>query len=343
MNTKLISAYDDRGEIVDLSEAAQILREGGLVAIPTETVYGLAADALNGDAAAKIFAAKGRPQDNPLIVHISDLEMLDGLVKEFPEPAFRLAQKFWPGPLTIILPKTDKVPPETSGGLGTVAVRMPSHPVARRIIALTGKPLAAPSANLSGSPSPTTAQHCVHDLLGRVDAIVDGGECGFGVESTVITLAQSPPRLLRPGAVTFEQLKGILPDIKMDPAVKEKLEQGVTAASPGMKYRHYAPKAKVVLVDSDLDSFTAYAAAHQNGKTVALCFEGEDKIIPLPCVVYGKRQDPLTQAQHLFDCLRQLDDMGAQMVYARCPSQEGIGLAVYNRLIRAAEFEVVRL
>ena len=220
--------------------AGELLRAGKLVAIPTETVYGLAANALDPEAVNNIFKAKGRPNDNPLIVHIADLSALPDVVSEVPEKARVLMERFWPGPLTIVLPRNPQIPDETTAGLDTVAVRMPSHPVAQAIIRASGLPIAAPSANLSGLPSPTTAEHCIRDLTGKVSAIVDGGPCNFGVESTVITLAGERPRLLRPGAVTLEQLEAAIGSVEVDHAVTGQLQEGQVAASPGMKYKHYS-------------------------------------------------------------------------------------------------------
>lgn len=222
----------------DIEKAGEILRQGGLVAIPTETVYGLAANALDGEAVKKIYQAKGRPSDNPLIVHISDVAQLSPLVKEVPEAACKLAAVFWPGPLTIILEKSSRIPDQTSGGLDTVAVRCPYHPTARAVIDAAGVPLAAPSANLSGKPSPTTFRHVQEDLTGRVDALLDGGDCTVGVESTVITLVTDVPRILRPGGVTLAQLEHVLGQVEVDPAVIHQMEQGQKASSPGMKYKH---------------------------------------------------------------------------------------------------------
>ena len=329
----------------DIARAGKILRCGGLVAIPTETVYGLAANALDGAAVAKIFIAKGRPQDNPLIVHISHLSQWERLVDHIPENAMALAREFWPGPLTIILPKSDLIPDEVSAGLTTVAVRFPSMRTTRRIIDAAGVPLAAPSANLSGSPSPTCARHTMDDMRGRIEAVLDGGECNFGVESTVVTLATPVPRLLRPGAVTPEELREVLGELTIDDAVLGKLKEGVKAASPGMKYKHYSPKAEITIVKGKLEQFLRYIAAEKEHapdvKAFALCFDGEETAVPLPCVTYGRQDDPLTQSHRLFTALRELDEHGAAIVYARCPSTEGVGMAVYNRLLRAAGFHVV--
>ena len=328
----------------DIARAGDILRSGGLVAIPTETVYGLAANALDGRAVAKIFAAKGRPQDNPLIIHIAELSQWAPLVREIPPRAMALAEAYWPGPLTIILPKSNIIPDEVSAGLDTVAVRFPSMRTAQKIISAAGVPLAAPSANLSGSPSPTCARHTMDDMRGRIDAVLDGGDCNFGVESTVITLATDVPRLLRPGAVTPEELREVLGDIEIDEAVMGRLKEGVKAASPGMKYKHYSPQAEVTIVKSDLAGFCEWAekADRQQG-VFALCFDGEEANIPLPCVTYGRADDSLTQSHRLFTALRELDEKGARVVYARCPSTNGVGMAVYNRLLRAAGFSVIIL
>ena len=331
----------------DIARAGEILRGGGLVAIPTETVYGLAANALDGSAVAKIFAAKGRPQDNPLSVHISEMNQWNSLVREIPPKAMKLARAYWPGPLTMILPKSDIIPDEVSAGLDTVAVRFPSMRTTRKIIDAAGVPLAAPSANLSGSPSPTCARHTMDDMRGRIDAVLDGGECNFGVESTVVTLATEIPRLLRPGAVTPEELREVLGELEIDDAVLGRLKDGVKAASPGMKYKHYSPKAEITIVKGTLDEFVTYmeivSKAEESEKIYALCFDGEEEQIPLECVTYGRENDALTQSHRLFTALRELDERGAEKVYARCPSTNGVGMAVYNRLLRAAGFSVVAL
>lgn len=333
--------YTDREE--ELAAAAALLRTGELVAIPTETVYGLAADARNGAAVASIFAAKGRPSDNPLIVHIADLRELTSLAADIPPVAEALAQAYWPGPLTMIFHKADGVPDEVTAGLNTVAVRMPSHPVARRLIALSGCPLAAPSANRSGSPSPTDAHRVAEDMDGRIAAIVDGGVCAVGVESTVISVCGNRVRLLRPGAVTVEMLEAVAGSVEIDEAVLKPLRDDATAASPGMKYKHYAPKARVILVRGSAEAYRAYVNKHAGGGVMALCFEGEEQGLTVPYLTYGRRDDAVSQAQRVFESLRLLDENNATVAYTACPSPEGIGLAVYNRLLRAAGFEVVIL
>ena len=326
----------------ELEQAAALLREGALVAIPTETVYGLAADARNGAAVASIFAAKGRPMDNPLIVHIADMKELFPLVAEVPPKALALAAAFWPGPLTMIFKKSEAIPEEVSAGLSTVAVRMPSHPVARKLIRLSC-PLAAPSANRSGSPSPTDAARVAEDMDGRIAAIVDGGECEVGVESTVIDITGDTVRLLRPGAVTVEMLQAVAGDVEVDDAVLNPLKDGAAAASPGMKYKHYAPAARVILVKGSPKAYAAYVNAQTAEQAAALCFDGEEESINLPCLTYGPRDDAGQQAHRLFEALRRLDDEGFRVAYTACPSTDGVGLAVYNRLLRAAGFEVVIL
>lgn len=326
-----------------IETAGRLIANGGLVGIPTETVYGLGANALKPQAVKNIFLAKGRPQDNPLIVHISHPEQLVPLVKEVPDPAQKLIHAFWPGPLTIILPKTDLVPMETSGGLDTVAVRLPDHPVARAVIDAAGVPVAAPSANTSGLPSPTTARRVLEDMNGKIDAVLDGGECRVGLESTVITLATPVPRLLRPGGITLEQLEAVLGHVDVDPAVFDMLKEGEQATSPGMKYKHYAPKADIIIIKSDFSAYQQYVATHAGDGVFALCFDGEESALCVPSVTYGAADRDEEQAHLLFDALRKLDDLGASRVFARCPRQTGVGMAVYNRLIRAAAYQVVDL
>ena len=325
-----------------IPQAAAILRRGGLLGIPTETVYGLGADALNETAVRHIFEAKGRPQDNPLIIHVPDASWLERYCREVPETAYRLAERFWPGPLTMILPKRSDIPEITSGGLDTVGIRMPSHPVARALILLSGVPIAAPSANISGYPSPTTAQHVMRDMHGKIAAVVDGGGCSVGVESTVIALENDDTvRILRPGYVTKEMLEEIVPQVTLDPAILHQLKEGQTVRSPGMKYQHYSPQAHVILVEGEWQNFAAYAEQNKADGVYALVFDGEETRLSLPCLTYGASGQE--QAQQIFSKLRELDDRGAHKVYVRAPKPEGIGLAVYNRLIRAAGFEVIQV
>ena len=323
-----------------IEAAAEILKSGGIVGIPTETVYGLAASAYSEEAIKKVFIAKGRPQDNPLIVHISDMEMLSEVAANIPKKAVALAERFWPGPLTLVLPRGEKIPSSVSAGLSTVAVRMPSDIVAHNIIKASGLPLAAPSANVSGSPSPTKAEHVLSDLDGKIDAVVCSGSSRVGVESTVVTLCTEKPRLLRPGGITVDELREILPDIEIDPAVLAEPEEGKPVASPGMKYKHYSPKCEVIMVLSG-DGFSDFVNSQEN--CGALCFFEEAKEITCPHIAYGKKSSPETLAEGLFSALREADGLRVKTIYAHAPKAEGVGLAVYNRLIRAAGFKVMEL
>ncbi len=341
MNTLLLSGGKD-----DILKAGEILARGGLVAIPTETVYGLAANALDGNAVRRIFEAKGRPMDNPLIVHIADFSDIKRfkLVSEIPEKAVKLAEKFWSGPLTIIMPKGESIPDEVSAGLDTVAVRFPSHKTAQEVIKAAGVPLAAPSANLSGSPSPTCAEHVMSDLNGRIDAVLDGGECKVGLESTVITLVTEPPGLLRPGGVTAEEIEEVIGKIEIDDAVLHQLKSGEKAASPGMKYKHYSPKAEVVLIVASDEDYINYVNERKGEGVAALCYDGDEKSLEVKALTLGEKNDYGEQAHELFKRLREVDELdGIKTVYARCPRPDGVGMAVYNRLIRAAGFEVIEL
>lgn len=322
-----------------LSESARLIKNGEVVGIPTETVYGLAANALDENAVKKIYIAKGRPSDNPLIVHISDISELSPLVAEIPEKVKIMAKKFWPGPLTMIMKKSGIIPNTTSGGLDTVAVRMPESEYARAIIKACGVPLAAPSANLSGSPSPTNAKYVYDDMNGRIPLIIDGGRSKIGVESTVITFAGDVPTLLRPGGVTVEEIRNTIGEIRVDDAVLHELHDGETAASPGMKYKHYAPNADITILKGSLEQFIKYT---KDKEFFALVFEGEEKYFK-NAVTYGKPLDAVSEANRLFDALRELDEKGAKTVYARCPELSGVGLAVYNRLIRSAGFNIIEL
>lgn len=334
MQTKILTP-DEK----DIQIAGKILAGGGLVAFPTETVYGLGADALNDGAVKNIYAAKGRPSDNPLIVHIAEKDDIKPLVKEVTPKAKALMDAFFPGPLTIILPKSDKVGKTVSGGLDTVAVRMPINETAHALIKASGCPIAAPSANTSGLPSPTRAKYVIDDMMGKIDAIIDGGDCEYGVESTVITLATEVPTLLRPGAITKEMLESVIGEVYVAPAVLEGMKDNEVAASPGMKYKHYAPKAKVVIVKGDKEKYEKFVNSRKNA--YALCFDGDN--IAIPKVTYGRENDDLSQAKELFDALRHLDELGAKKVYAHIPHKDGVGMAVYNRLIRAAAFCIIDL
>lgn len=339
-DTTWILPGDDAG----VAEAAALLKAGKLVGLPTETVYGLAASARDAEAVASIYRAKGRPQDNPLIVHIADFEMLDEVAATVPRAARKLAANFWPGPLTIILPRGESIPAVVSAGMDTVAIRMPSHPVARAVIRACGLPLAAPSGNRSGMPSPTTAAHMYEHMRGRIPLILDGGPCQVGVESTVLSLCGEQPLLLRPGAVTPEQLSAALGrEVQLSPAILEGLQPGQAPQSPGMKYKHYAPKARVTLVDCGATRYARYVNEHAEKGCMALCFAEDAAALRVPYIVYGGKEDAASQARQLFGALRQLDEQGAVTVLAHCPKKEGVALAVYNRLLRAAAFRVIKL
>ncbi len=340
METVLLHAMNT-SSVDDIQKAAEILKNGGLVALPTETVYGLAANALDEVAVKNIFIAKGRPSDNPLIVHIAEFSDLDGIVSEVTPVAEKCMKAFWPGPFTAVLPKTKKIPTATSGGLDTVAVRMPKNEVARAIIKKAGLPLAAPSANRSGSPSPSTAGHVIDDLMGKIDAIVVSKNCEVGVESTVVSFAVNPPRLLRPGGVTAEQLRQYIPDLVIDAAVLAQPEKGAKVASPGMKYKHYAPSAEVTMVVGDEKAFSKYC--NDQNPSLVVGYDEDEKLINSPFVSLGKAGDHKKAAERLFDTLRDVDKKGYKTVIVHAPTTDGMGLAVYNRLIRAAGFKVVQL
>ena len=338
MNTLCLSAADPSTP----ATAAAIIRRGGLVAIPTETVYGLGADGLNEEAVANIFAAKGRPQDNPLILHVAEPGEIEKFCHSIPEAAYTLAEKFWPGPLTMVLPARDIVPKRTTGGLSTVAVRCPDNEITRAIIRLSGVPIAAPSANLSGKPSTTTAAHVLHDHDGKIDAIVDGGPCRVGVESTIVDLTDEHPRLLRPGGITPEQLTQVLGELVIDKAVTAQIDKDAVVKAPGMKYRHYAPQEPVVIVSGSREAASRYIHRHFVPGDRVLCFAEE---LPLyaDCapLAYGTEADVNTLSAGLFAALRELDDPGIHQVYARCPVGGGVAYAVQNRLKKAAAFHIV--
>ncbi len=338
MKTLLLSAKDGNTAAI----AAQIIKDNGLVAIPTETVYGLGANGLSEEAVAKIFVAKGRPQDNPLILHVADATEIEKFCHSIPESAYALAEAFWPGPLTMVLPARGSVPQCTTAGLSTVAVRCPDCDVTRQIIRLSGVPIAAPSANLSGKPSTTTAQHVLHDHDGKINAVVDGGPCRVGVESTIVDLTEDRPRLLRPGGITPEQLISVLGDLVIDKAVTAQIDKDAVVKAPGMKYKHYAPQSEVVIVSGSREKAAAYIHRHITPKDRVLCFEEE---LPLyqDCnpLSYGKESDVQTLCAGLFAALRELDDPAVSKVYARCPEGSGVAYAVQNRLKKAAAFHII--
>lgn len=345
MQTTIIKITDLAAQAQDIAQAAQVIRAGGLVVFPTETVYGLGGDGTNADASRAIYAAKGRPSDNPLIIHVAEPEdaepyaVTDSLY-------YRLAEAFMPGPLTVIMPRRETIPLSTTGGLDSVAVRCPSHPVAHALIAAAGVPIAAPSANLSGKPSPTCAGHVIDDLSGRVDIIIDGGECDIGLESTIVKLDRDEKgeflTLLRPGGITYDALCCVWDRVVIAPAVTEQLSKDARPLSPGMKYKHYAPKTPVVLLDGTPDAVLSYLQKKQAEETcVILCFDEEvpflkdERLLPV-----GARDDLALHAHTLFARLRESDGFGADVVYAHLPPREGLGLALYNRMIRAAAHTV---
>lgn len=328
----------------NIEHCADLLKNGEIIGMPTETVYGLACSALDENAISKVFRVKGRPQDNPLIIHVASFKQMLPLVKNVPTITQILADKFWGGPLTIIFDKSNLVPYMATAGLETVAIRIPSHKVTLDLINKTGVPIAAPSANTSGKPSPTSAMHVYNDLNGKIPVILDGGECEYGLESTVIKIDDDTHiTLLRPGAVTVEMLREVVPNVEIDIGVLEEINSPEQVISPGMKYLHYAPKTKVVVIDSDFEQFLNFIKKQVDKSVGALVFTGEENQIPVPCVSYGKENDQLLQAKMLFTALRAVDDLNVKIIYARMPKKSGIGLAIYNRLIKASGFEIIVL
>lgn len=351
METKMVK-IQDTAEIRDeeLAEAAQILRDGGLVAFPTETVYGLGANALNEEAAKKIYAAKGRPSDNPLIAHISCMEELEPLVKEIPEAGRKLAEAYWPGPLTMIFPKSSIVPYGTTGGLETVAVRMPSDPVANRLIHLAKVPVAAPSANTSGRPSPTTAQHVWQDMNGRIEMILDGGPVGIGVESTIVDVSGEVPTLLRPGAVTMEMLEKTVGHVEIDPAIQGPPTADFHPKAPGMKYRHYAPHAQMTLVEGEAEAVAnkinelVKEGLEQNQRVGVICTDESRSSYSDGLVrSVGERAKEETIAHNLFAVLREFDDLDVDVIYSESFSKDHLGQAIMNRLTKAAGYHILKV
>ena len=331
-----------------IKEAARIIQNGGLVAFPTETVYGLGADALLPEGAKRIYAAKGRPSDNPLIVHIADFEALDKIVEEIPKQAKILADRFWPGPLTMIFKKRDVVPYETTGGLDTVAVRMPNHPVALELIRESGGYIAAPSANTSGRPSPTMASHVKTDLDGKIPMILDGGEVGIGIESTIIDLSEKVPMVLRPGYITREMLSELIGDVREDPALSQ--TEGIRPKAPGMKYKHYAPKANLILVEGESEAvvkkMNELAEEEQKaGRKVGIICTDETVSEYAADIVksIGKRVDEDSIALHLYAILREFDELDVDVIYSESFATPRIGHAIMNRLLKAAGHQVIEV
>ncbi len=335
-----------------LKKPAEILRKGGLVAFPTETVYGLGADALSEEAAGKIYAAKGRPSDNPLIAHIGDFDDLPPLVSAIPEAGEKLMKAFWPGPLTLIFPKSSLVPYGTTGGLDTVAVRMPADPVARALIRLAGVPVAAPSANTSGRPSPTTADHVWQDMNGKIDMIVDGGAVGIGVESTIIDVSGDEPVILRPGAITQEMVSAVLEkEVPLDPAiVSGPMNADVRPKAPGMKYKHYAPKAELTLVEGETKDVIgainrlAKEKLSQGFRVGIICTEETREEYDEGMVrSMGMRAREETIAHNLYGVLREFDDLEADVIFSESFSRDHLGQAIMNRLTKAAGYHILKV
>ena len=349
METKIIQIDENQIDDEALKIAGEIIKSGGIVAFPTETVYGLGGDALNSESSFKIYEAKGRPSDNPLIVHISKWEDIYPIVLQVPEEAERIAKVFWPGPLTMILPKSPLVPYETTGGLDTVAVRMPSHPIAQKLIAYSGGYVAAPSANTSGKPSPTLAKYVEEDMKSRIDLIIDGGEVGIGLESTIIDLTVKPPQILRPGYVTQEMLSQVLGVVETDATIL-KDNEGQAPKAPGMKYRHYAPKGELIIVKGTPEKVIQYINTEAQksidmGEKVGVIGTDEVQQYYHADVIksVGSRYDELSIAKHLFAILREFDDEEVVRIYSESFSTEGFGQAIMNRLLKAAGHKVIDL
>lgn len=338
METEIIKIDRERPDMEAFQKAGKILKEGGLVAFPTETVYGLGANALDEEASRKIYAAKGRPSDNPLIVHIARMEDLEKIVKRVPEEAVKLAERFWPGPMTLILEKNGHVPYGTTGGLETVAVRMPSDPIARELILQGGGYVAAPSANTSGRPSPTTARHVYEDMKGKIPLILDGGAVEIGLESTIVDLTDQIPTILRPGYITLEMIQDVLGQVQMDRGLIA-ADSGVRPKAPGMKYRHYAPKAQLKIVEGPVDKVVAYINKEASGrkKPGIICTEEtKDRYRYGDVKCIGARTDEEAIASHLFAVLREFDDDGVDAIYSESFESPGLGRAIMNRLLKAA-------
>ena len=349
MKTKISMIKNASEDEKEIQEAAEIIKNGGTVVFPTETVYGLGADGLNSEAVKKIFEAKGRPQDNPLIIHVSSKD-LNLYAEEVPQIANKLVEKFWPGPLTIILKKKDIVPNETSASLDSIGIRMPNNEIALKLIELSETTIAAPSANISGRPSPTDLQRCVEDLDGKVDCILGGEQSDIGVESTIVDCTVNPPLVLRPGGVTLEMLREIDPNINIDPAIMKKPEPNLKPKAPGMKYRHYAPKAKVTIVSGNkkntiekIKEMVHYNIEKKKKVCILTVDENEKEYSEGIKISLGSLNDLSTVARNLFETLRKCDDIGEDVVFAESFEQKGVGIAIMNRLNKAAGFDIVEV
>ncbi|MDF2800936.1 MAG: ywlC [Anaerocolumna sp.] len=351
MNTEIIKVEDNHIEEQGLKRAVQILKNSGLVAFPTETVYGLGGDALNKSAAGKIYCAKGRPSDNPLIVHIADLKALEDLTDFCPENGIKLANAFWPGPLTLIFKKSSKVPDSTTGGLDSVAIRMPSHPIALELIKASGLYLAAPSANISGRPSPTNAEHVIEDMSGIIDMIIDGGKVDIGLESTIVDLTGSIPTVLRPGFITVEMLESIVGEVLVDQVVVARTaDPNMIPKAPGMKYKHYAPKGDITIYEGESEVVvkTINEAAKElvlkGLKTGIIATSETYNQYPFGTVkVVGTREDETTIARGLFEVLRDFDTEGIDYIFAESFDNNRLGQAIMNRLLKAAGYHIIKV
>ena len=349
METKLVKVDTENPEKSVLTEAAEILKNGGLVAFPTETVYGLGANGLDEKACKRIYEAKGRPSDNPLILTIGDLDGLYKIVGKVTENAKKIIDAFWPGPITLVLPKADCVPETVTGGLDTVAVRYPSNKIARELIKIAGIPVAAPSANSSGKPSPTRASHVEFDLNGKIEMIIDGGAADWGLESTILDVSEDKPVLLRPGAVTQDMIEDVVGEIDVDPAVYSKPDGNIVPKAPGMKYKHYSPSAKVILVSGSMENVIStinekISADEKNGLRVGVMAttQTKDRYIGGEVLVVGDRTKPETIGANLFKILRKFDFIGVDIVYSEVFDEDGEGAAIMNRLNKAAGFNYIQ-
>lgn len=344
MNTEIVKLDAANIDETAIERAAEIIKNGGLVAFPTETVYGLGANALDAEASKKIYEAKGRPSDNPLIAHIASLDTLDEIVEDVSDVAKKLIDKFWPGPMTLIFKKKDLVPDSTTGGLKTLAVRFPENEIAKALIEKSGVPIAAPSANTSGKPSPTKGEHVIEDLDGKVNMILDGGEVGLGLESTIIDVTDKPT-ILRPGFITQEMLEQVIEEVELDKTILEKPTEDFAPKAPGMKYRHYAPKTELVIVRGSAENVAQKIREEAKNKKTAIITVDQHKDLyeelDAKVVSWGDLENMDEIAHKIFDALRRVDEWGVDIIYCEAFEEEGLGLAVMNRLTKAAGYQVI--
>lgn len=353
MNTKIIKVQRDDliASKTDIDEAGSIIKQGGLVAFPTETVYGLGGDALNADSSAKIYSAKGRPSDNPLIVHIADIDALTGIAKSIPDAAYKLAEAFWPGPLTMVLSKTDAVPYTTTGGLDTVAVRMPSDTIALQFIRAAGGYIAAPSANTSGRPSPTSASHVAADMTGKIEMILDGGPCSIGLESTIVDLTEDVPMILRPGYINEKMISKVVGAVTIDPAILGELSPDLKPKAPGMKYRHYAPKGTLAIISGKKENVCDFIVKmimsdHSEGRKVGViaCNDTLDRYKTADFLgSAGNRNDEIAISSNLYALLRECDEQNIDSIYSEEFDTPQLGMAIMNRLMKAAGHTIINV